>query len=118
MSDLATEPPSLLRRRARLRRVWHCSLVVAALLTPVSGTPAMAGDVLVFAAASLRGALDAVAEDWARSTGQHATLSFAGSSVLARQIQQGAPADVFVSANPDWMAVIEAEGLVLPGTQR
>src|SRR6056297_4312418 len=51
------------------------------------------------------------------ATGHDLIVSLAGSSALARQIQQGAPADIFISANPDWMDAVEAEGLVETGTR-
>ena len=74
--------------------------------------------VLVFAAASLRTALTDVAADWEAATGTPVTLSFAGSSALARQIEAGAPADVFVSANVAWMDALAADGLIDPDTRR
>ncbi|MEM7567517.1 MAG: molybdate ABC transporter substrate-binding protein [Pseudomonadota bacterium] len=79
---------------------------------------AQAQEVSVFAAASLKVALDTVAEQWELESGQRVVLSYAGTSALARQIQQGAEADIFVSANPDWMDVLEADGLLVPGTRR
>lgn len=66
----------------------------------------------VFAAASLATALGALADRFSRATGHRVTVSPAGSSVLARQIQHGAPADLFISANADWMDLLEAEGLI------
>jgi molybdate transport system substrate-binding protein len=69
-------------------------------------------DVTVYAAASLKTALDEVAEAYTDESGEAVTLSFAGSSALARQIQQGAPADLFISANPGWMDALEADGLI------
>jgi len=66
----------------------------------------------VFAAASMKPALDAIALQYARETGQALRLSYAASSVLARQIDQGAPADVFVSASTDWMRYVHDAGLL------
>lgn len=86
---------------------------VLALLT---GSAALA-DVTVFAAASLKTALDEIARDYRAETGETPTISYAGSSALARQIQLGAPADVFISANSAWMEVLEAEDLIAPGTR-
>ncbi len=80
-----------------------------ALALPAS---AQAADLLVFAAASLRDALDAVLADYGRSGGSPAVASYASSSTLARQIEQGAPADVFISANPQWMDYLAERGLV------
>ena len=70
-------------------------------------SPAQA-EVTVFAAASLRGVLEEVNDAW----GQSVTVSYAGSASLARQISQGAPADVFLSANPDWVAWLLDQNLV------
>lgn len=79
---------------------------------------AASDDVTVFAAASLTDALDRVAAAWTAETGQTAVISYAGSSALARQIQQGAPADIFISASVDWMDAIEASGDLAEGTRR
>jgi molybdate transport system substrate-binding protein len=99
-----------------LRRPVLASLPAIALAAmPVR---AAAGDVLVFAAASLTNALDRVAEAWRAQTGHAATMSYAGSSALARQIQEGAPADVFISASVDWMDALEASGDLREGTRR
>ena len=76
-----------------------------------------AGDVTVFAAASLTTAMTEVARQFEADTGHDVTLSLAGSSALARQIRQGAPADVFISANPGWMDAVEQAGLIAPGTR-
>ena len=57
----------------------------------------------VFAAASMKNALDDIDAAYTAKTGIKVTASYAASSVLARQIEQGAPADVFVSADTDWM---------------
>lgn len=73
--------------------------------------------VTVFAAASLKTALDAVAAGWEAETGDEVLISYAGSPQLAAQIQAGAPADVFVSAAPAWMDVLEDDGLIRPGTR-
>lgn len=75
-------------------------------------------DITVFAAASLKGGLDEAAEAWSETSGQEVKLSFAGSSALARQIMQGAPADIFIAASVDWMDVVEAEGLIAANSRR
>lgn len=84
--------------------------LLAAVLT-VAGLPAMAGDVTVFAAASLKNALDEVAADFADRTGDAVTVAYAGSGTLTRQILQGAPADIFISASGEWMDAVETAGL-------
>ena len=74
-------------------------------LASASLSPAAAEDktIIVFAAASMKNALDEVDAAYTAKTGVKFSVSYAASSVLARQIEQGAPADVFVSADTDWM---------------
>jgi molybdate transport system substrate-binding protein len=80
--------------------------------------PAAAQDTLtVFAAASMRNALDDVDAAFTKATGVKVTASYAASSALAKQIAQGAPADVYVSANVKWMDFLEQKKLVAPGTR-
>ncbi|HYX64553.1 MAG TPA: molybdate ABC transporter substrate-binding protein, partial [Burkholderiales bacterium] len=69
---------------------------------------------LVFAAASLKNALDEVAALQPAKP----IVSYGASSSLARQIENGAPADVFISADLDWMDYLEQKGLLMPGTRR
>src|SRR3954465_5025821 len=80
-------------------------LLSAMFLLAASLSPAGAEDktITVFAAASMKNALDEVAAAYPAMTGVKFSVSYAASSVLARQIEQGAPADVFVSADTDWM---------------
>jgi molybdate transport system substrate-binding protein len=68
--------------------------------------------VTVFAAASLKTVLGEVAVAWTGETQKTARLSYAASSALARQIEQGAPADVFISADLDWMDYLAKAGLI------
>lgn len=82
------------------------------------GAPARAEQVMVFAAASMKTALDAFAAEWSAQTGHEVVISYAGSGALARQITLGAPADIFISAAPQWMDVVQDAGLVAPGTRR
>jgi molybdate transport system substrate-binding protein len=72
---------------------------------------------LVFAAASLKDALDAVNAAWTKESGKSAVISCAGSSVLAKQIEEGAPADVFISADLDWMDYLAERKLINPDTR-
>lgn len=90
------------------------TLVALSLLSPL---PALAEDVTVFAAASLRTALDEIVPGFEAATGHDVTVALASSSKLAIQIRQGAPADVFLSANTDWMDVLEADGLIDAATR-
>lgn len=66
---------------------------------------------VVFAAASLKNALDEINAAWLAETGKQATISYAASSALAKQIEAGAPADVFISADLDWMSYVSERGL-------
>ena len=74
--------------------------------------------VLVFAAASLQTALNAIAKEWQKETGKQAKFSYAASSALARQIEQGAPADLFASADIDWMDWAAERNLIKTNTRR
>jgi len=96
----------------KLARLLVCTLALA--LTglsmaraqeaqPAESTTAATKPVVVFAAASLKNALDRIAKAWDATAGKKATLSFAASSALAKQIESGAPADLFVSADLKWM---------------
>ena len=95
------------------------SLVLALLLAIGLGLPAAAqGPVTIFAAASLRNALDQAAAQYAKESGTPPPrISYAASSALARQIEQGAPADLFICADADWMDYLAMKGLIRPGTR-
>ncbi len=73
---------------------------------------------VVFAAASLKPALDEILILWETRTGIPATVSYAGSGALARQIEHGAPIDIFLSANAIWMDSLAAAGLLKDGLRR
>lgn len=91
--------------------------IAAALAVALIATPVQAAPVTVFAAASLKNALDEVGAQYARSGGQ-ARFSYAGSSAIARQIEQGAPADIYVSADADWMDYLAQRKLIVTSTRR
>ncbi len=96
-------------------------LLLAALLTllgPGSAVAQPRPPLTVFAAASLTDALQAVGKAYTASTGVPVRFSFASSSLLARQIESGATADLFVSADRQWMDHVERAGLLAPGTRR
>ncbi|MCU0828423.1 MAG: molybdate ABC transporter substrate-binding protein [Tabrizicola sp.] len=90
---------------------------LASLALLLSAQSALA-DVTVFAAASLKTALDEIAADYTQATGMPVTVSYGGSPALARQIAAGAPADIFVSASIQWMDDLQARGLIQPETRR
>jgi len=79
--------------------------------------PAAAQQVTVFAAASLKDALEDAGRAFTASGGAPVRFSFAASSALARQIEQGAPADLFASADLDWMDYLAARKLIRPDTR-
>ena len=101
------------------RRSW-LALLTATVLTLGAGTaPAAAQgrDVLVFAAASLKNALDEAAAQWQRESGKKVAISYAASNTLIKQIEQGAPADMFISADLDWMDYGQQKNLIKPDTR-
>lgn len=75
-------------------------------------------DIVIFAAASLKNALDEIAAGWAKATGEPMPrISYAASNTLAKQIEQGAPADIFLSADLDWMEYLAGKTLIRPETR-
>lgn len=93
------------------------SVLLSCLISAILASPIRADDVLVFAAASLAGPLDAVIETYELDTGHNISVSYGGSSTLARQVEAGAPADVVILANEAWMDHLEARGLLMLGTR-
>ena len=98
----------------RLLRVF----TLAVTLTAPFAAPAQTPSVTVFAAASLKNALDDIAVAFQKETGRRVAISYGASSALARQIEQGAPADVFLSADHDWMDYLQTRGLIRPESRR
>ncbi len=97
------------------------SCLLALLLFLLAGTVRAAENpapLIVFAAASLKESMDEAADAYRQQSGQSVRVSYAGSSALALQIEQGAPADVFVSADLDWMDYLQQRGRLDPGTRR
>jgi molybdate transport system substrate-binding protein len=93
-------------------------VLVLVLVLALLGGAARAETVTVFAASSLQTALDEVVAGYEAAGGDRVVVSYGGSAALARQIVAGAPADIFISAAPEWMDVVEGEGLVQAGTRR
>jgi molybdate transport system substrate-binding protein len=93
--------------------VFACLLAIG-LSAPVA---AWAGEITVFAAASLKTALDQAAAAWTEKTGNTVTISYAGTPQLAQQIQQAAPADLFLSASEQWMDRLADQNLIDPATR-
>ena len=93
-------------------------LVVAAFAALPLALPAAAADkVTVFAAASMKNALDAANAEWQKETGNETTVSYAASSALAKQIEAAAPADLFISADLAWMDYVAEKKLIREDTR-
>jgi len=105
------------------RRVLGRTLALAAVAALAWGVrhrasaQSQSGDLVVFAAASLKNALDNINAQWKKETGKSAKISYASSSALAKQIENGAPAQVFISADIPWMDYVEKKNLVKAGTR-
>ncbi len=91
--------------------------LAAALLCFAFASSALADTVTVFAAASLKEALDHAAKAFESARGHKVVISYAGSNALARQIESGAPADLFLSADADWIDHVEQRGFAVPGSR-
>lgn len=102
---------------SRICRIIVVGLVTAG-LSAASAVAVSAADVTIFAAASLKNALEEIRQNFEAETDYSLTLSLAGSSLLARQIELGAPADIFLPANSRWMDHLEASGRLEPGSRR
>lgn len=104
------------------RSSWLIAIVAMAIATnafaanpdPATATP----PITVFAAASLKESLDEAASAYQAATMQPVRVSYAASSALARQIENGAPADVFVSADLDWMDYLQQRNLIDAASRR
>lgn len=104
-------PFNNLTRRAALAGLAAVALAVATVL-PVTGARADQEQVTVFAAASLTNALQDLGRAYTERTGVKVVFSFASSSAAARQIEAGAPADLFISADAEWMDYLQQRGRV------
>jgi len=100
-----------------LHRLWLLILATALLLPVAAPSAALARPPLVLAAASLQESLEAAASAWAAKGHERPILSFAASSALARQIDSGAPADLFLSADEEWMDYVQARNRIVPATR-
>jgi molybdate transport system substrate-binding protein len=90
-------------------------MVICMLLIPVTS---WAEDITVFAAASLTDAMKDVSAQWERAGHQPLRMSFGSSSTLARQVEQGAPANLFASADEKWMDYLAQKDLIVSDTRK
>jgi molybdate transport system substrate-binding protein len=91
--------------------------LLAAPLAVPGAARAQEAPLTIFAAASLTDAMRAIAQDWQNRGHAAPRLSFAASSALARQIEQGAPADLFMSADEPWMDYLQERNLIVNATR-
>ena len=103
------------RRSAALRVLW---LAIAGLFVFAWAGPAAAERVVILAAASSAHVIDEVIGRFEAGPDGRVVASYGGTSALARQIESGAPADVFLAANAAWMDHVEALGLIEPGSRQ
>jgi len=99
----------------RRRVVGAAALALVAAAAP---SRADAADVLVFAAASLKNAMDDAVAAFEKSGGDKVRVSYGASSALARQLEAAAPADMFVSADLDWMDYVQKRSLIQTETRK
>ena len=112
-----TVPPPRSRRAllgALLGTAWLGRVTLGAAQAGARGAP----DLVVLAAASLTDALNEIGPAYTAATHRGVKLAYAASSALARQIEAGAPADVFLSADADWMDYLQTRHLIDPVTRR
>ena len=97
---------------------WRFGALWLAFLLCLWAGPAAAERVVVLAAASTAHVIDAVIEQFETGSDERVVASYAGTGALARQIESGAPAHIFVAANAAWMDYVEALGLIQPETRQ
>ena len=104
-------------RLSLLRQFRHSAIVLAVAALLCFGIRPVSAQVLVFAASSASGAVEDLAESYSADGLGDIRVAFASSSALARQIAAGAPADIFISANPYWMDDLAARNALVPETR-
>jgi molybdate transport system substrate-binding protein len=107
-----------MRLSTHLTRCALALLVAAVALLPCAASSQPTGSVTVFAAASLTDSLKSIADAYQAKTGSKIRLSFGASSTLARQIEQGASAELFFSADTDWMDYLSKAGLIVQASRK
>jgi molybdate transport system substrate-binding protein len=92
-------------------------LVILCAFALCTGTAASAADINVFAAASMKGALDEIGASYKTKTGNGIVATYAATGTLAKQIEAAAPADVFISADEQWMDELASKNFVKADTR-
>jgi molybdate transport system substrate-binding protein len=93
------------------------SSLALAIYLALASPPVTAANVMVYAAASLKEAMDEQATQFAAKTGNKVIVSYGASNALAKQIEAGAPADIFISADLDWMDYLAGRNLLVPNAR-
>jgi molybdate transport system substrate-binding protein len=106
-----------LPRFTTLRGLLVYILLILSSIAWAANASAQQDKLVIFAAASLKDALDEVNTAYQRDKGQDTTTSYAASSTLAKQIEAAAPADIFISADLDWMDYLAKKALIKPETR-
>lgn len=112
LARIIADPLRSRRPRALVAALW-LGLAVA-----FAAAPAMAADVIVYAASSTTDALGEVGKAYEKASGNEIRFSFASSSTLAKQIMAGAPAEIYVSANVGWMDQVQKDGEILDDSRK
>jgi len=101
-----------------MRRRWLGFVLAAATAWAPVAANAQSDGMVIFAAASLKNALDEIATGWSKESSKPMPkISYASSSALAKQMEQGAPADLFISADLDWMDYVAKKDLIKADTR-
>jgi molybdate transport system substrate-binding protein len=100
------------------RRALLAALAVVVFTAPATLQAQAREPITVFAAASLKNALDDAGKAFTATTGRPVAFSYGASSAIARQIESAAPADVFISADSDWMDYVQKRGLIEVASRR
>jgi molybdate transport system substrate-binding protein len=99
------------------RRYTLLAATAALFLAPLAPAGAQSKDVVILAAASLKNALDEASAAWAKQSGKTTRISYAASSALAKQIEGGIPADLFISADVPWVDYVAERNLIKPASR-
>src|ERR1700704_2066726 len=103
----------------RVKRAWRASLALSACLLALQSFAAQPDKgITVFAAASLTNVLQDLGDAFTKDSNIPVRFSFAASSALARQIENGSRADLFFSADLEWMDYLQARNLIQPATRQ
>jgi molybdate transport system substrate-binding protein len=97
---------------------WAAALALLSLLPFCARAAGQENQVTVFAAASLANVLQELGSEYTKASGTRVAFSFGATSMLARQVESGAHADVFFSADQEWMDYLDQRGLILKGSRR